>query len=146
MFFILNNVDKHEEVNVNPRPSAKSRSSALSSVLCWAFVTLMNECSDKKRVGGRWCGGGGVELSGHIMGWGHVLQWQLCSWNKTCMPLPTTQQCCISLALKELGRSCCALEHHGLWELPEVCSRDKRKTFNSGPPLVNPCLLQANED
>lgn len=52
MFFILNNVDEHEEVNVNPRLSAKSRSSALSSVLCWAFVTLMNECSDQKRGGG----------------------------------------------------------------------------------------------
>lgn len=50
--FILNDVDKHEEVKVNPGPSAKSRSSALSPTLGWAFVTLMNECSHKKCVGG----------------------------------------------------------------------------------------------
>lgn len=52
--FILNNVDKHEEVKVNPGPSAKSGSSALPPTLGWAFVTLMNECSHKEGVGDCW--------------------------------------------------------------------------------------------
>lgn len=43
---------KHEEVKVNPGPSAKSGSSALSPMLGWAFVMPMNECSDEKGVGG----------------------------------------------------------------------------------------------
>lgn len=64
---------KPEEVNVNPGPSPKSCSSVLSPRPGWAFVALMNECSDKK--GGRVV----VELSGPIMGWGHVLQRHLYS-------------------------------------------------------------------
>lgn len=78
---------------------------------------------------------GVVELSGHITGWRHVLQWHFYSWNKTGMPLPTTQWCCVFLVLKELGRSCCALEHPGLWELPAVYSRDNGKILKLQAPL-----------
>lgn len=41
-------------------------------------------------------------------------------------------------ALKELGRSCCALEHPGLWELPAASSRDKGKTLKLWASLGKP--------
>lgn len=67
--FVLNTVDKHGVGNRNSGLSVMSHNSAWCPMCCWAFLTVMHECSGEK-------GEQGLN-SGSSVCWGHILQWQL---------------------------------------------------------------------
>lgn len=99
-------------------------------MLGWAFVMPMNECSDEKGVGGllnsqATSQAGDMSCSGA----------STAGIRRACPCLPPSGAVSLWCWRSWGERSCCALEHPGLWELPAVYSRDNRKTLKLRAPL-----------